>query len=257
MALHVDNKFRPHIGTPQQGAPDHDEDLLWYLEDWDRKGVRFTEVTHIASSNIVCAVPVRGPLKHHGLMFKCEGGGWDPWWVSVHMTGSPDIGWKTYESFQIPKSAVYHMTYPVTKQSPLFLRSYLAETKPWYFPGNDCRGWAMGGLEAVGAIHRPWGSMHGLVLTPRDRLEAQKQQKALAMGPGGQQLQLQNQYQPAPAPMSRGGVLATNSVASGIPPHNTGIAIEDLQEQAEVSESDSEPGLIQGWVDRLSGLLSR
>mmetsp|Transcript_7864 Transcript_7864/g.18357 ORF Transcript_7864/g.18357 Transcript_7864/m.18357 type:complete len:252 (-) Transcript_7864:17-772(-) len=251
MGAYIDNTLKPHMGTPQPGAFEHDEELLWWLEDWDRKGVRFTEVTHVASSNYFCAVPVRGPLKHHGLIFKCEGGGEGLWYLSVHMTGDPDIKWKEYQFLEIPKSAVYHMTYPVTKQSPMYLRNYLAVTKPWFFPGNDCRGWAMGALDAVGAEHRPWTSMHGVIMTPRDRLEARKQQEALAMGVGGQQGRLENRYQAAPA--TRGAIWATNSVASGTPPQ--ALAIEDVQEEA--SDSDSEPGFIQGWVDNLRGLLSR
>jgi len=275
MGCHIDQKFRPHAGVPKPGVENHDEDLLWYLDEWESKGVRFTEVTHIASTNFLCYVPIRGPLKHHGLIFKAEGGGWAPWYLGVHMTGNPDISWKVYESFQVPQSAVYYQTYPVTKQNPRYLRNFLATTKPWFFPGNDCRGWAIAAMDAVGAVHRPWGNWHGLVISPQDRFEANRQHKAVSLSQGQRQPKVSqnpnnygnnnnnqaSNYIPAPPPQSAAALPVARRAAQsrGVLPMQTlalGAQPKNVEQEAEV-DSDSEPSIIEAWFDRVSGLLRR
>lgn len=106
------------------------------------------------------------------------------------MMREDNVAWKQCPNLQLPGATVFHETYAVTNGHPRAFRNYVESTQEWIYPENDCRHWALGGLQVLGAIHRPWGPQHGLITSPIDRMHAHAGAPAAAapvtrgLGPG-------------------------------------------------------------------------
>lgn len=115
--------------------------LLAHLDSMAKQGSRMVEVTYIVNAWTLGGII---PLQHHGFVIEFEGFGW----LTLDFTRR-GILWDTFEEYpDNPEGTVLAKRHRINADVNI-LRKYCAETKPFFWPGNDCSQWSQGLLRTL------------------------------------------------------------------------------------------------------------
>eukprot|EP00931_Biecheleriopsis_adriatica_P070062 TRINITY_DN43860_c0_g1_i1.p1 TRINITY_DN43860_c0_g1~~TRINITY_DN43860_c0_g1_i1.p1 ORF type:complete len:216 (+),score=31.44 TRINITY_DN43860_c0_g1_i1:66-650(+) len=121
-----------------------------YFEELERHGVMIVEATHVVirwHAGGLVFPSLHNTLTHHGFILKAS----DGTYLRIHFVKG-GISWKALSTNPgLPTHTKYSKTFTVHTH-PRALLNYCEATKPWAWPGNDCKVWAKGLMSTMGVV---------------------------------------------------------------------------------------------------------